>query len=65
MKEYIIGYTKNEDGQLHKKNGPARLWNDKSWEWLLNGEYHRYYGPHDSYGNWWIHNRIIKIGCEM
>ena len=36
---------KNKDGRLHRKNGPAVIWDDGDKEWFLNGEHHRADGP--------------------
>jgi hypothetical protein len=48
------------NGNLHRPNGPAMIWKDGEWCWLLYGKWHRYYGPSRDYGCWWIHNVGIK-----
>jgi hypothetical protein len=45
---------------IHRTNGPARKWNDGVEAWFLFGEYHRYYGPQDVDGSWWLHGNLIK-----
>ena len=46
--------------QLHRCNGPARIWDTGAWAWWLHGEWHRYYGPADSTGGWILHSKLIK-----
>ena len=53
----IIKYKK---GLPHLVNSPAIIWDDGVWDWLLDGKQHRYYGPQNNYGNWWIHQLRIK-----
>jgi hypothetical protein len=40
---------RNEQGYLHRKDGPARIWtggeNKGEIEWIINGKYHREDGP--------------------
>ena len=57
------------DGLLHRVNGPAynysntTCWwrhDDDQWCWYSKGYPHRYYGPCDHMGEWWIHNKFIK-----
>jgi hypothetical protein len=36
---------RNEQGQLHRTDGPAIEWNDGSKEWYINGKRHREDGP--------------------
>lgn len=45
----------------HRVNGPAVLFNNSEWDWYLFGKWHRYYGPSDSSGNWFIHN--VRVKC--
>jgi hypothetical protein len=48
------------NGNLHKSNGPARIWLDGDWAWYLDGKDHRYYGPSCSFlDDWEIHG--VKI----
>ena len=47
------------DGKLHRANGPALDEND-IFSWWLNGERHRYYGYHATWGSWYIHGKYIK-----
>ena len=48
------------EGVLHKANGPSRIWGDGVWDWWLHGERHRYYGPAQCIGCWYIHGDMIK-----
>ena len=48
------------DGELHRANGPASIWDDGVEAWYLFGEYHRYYGPQDIDDSWWLHGEQIK-----
>lgn len=45
----------------HRSDGPAVYLRDGRWSWMLDGRWHRYYGPQSSDGEWWyIHMRKIK-----
>ena len=51
---------------LHRANGPALIFNDSvfndsDWDWYLFGKWHRYYGPADSNGTWFIHH--VRVKC--
>lgn len=49
------------NGSLHRPNGPACVVMGKNdWDWALYGSWHRYYGPADETGTWWIHGEITK-----
>ena len=50
----------NEEDFHHRVNGPALEWDDGDWCWMLNGDSHRYYGPADCMGEWFIHDKFIK-----
>ena len=41
----------NDEGKLHKDNGPAAEWSDGTKEWFLNGKIHRKDGPAIEYSN--------------
>lgn len=64
-KDYV-SYS-NDDGYLHRLDGPAMLYNDGSYEWYKNGIFHRIDGPAVYYINgpvidWWINgNKITKV----
>lgn len=64
MKKYTDEYLKN--GLLHRANGPAyhysstAWWGAEEWCWYLDGYPHRYYGPCDHMGEWYIKNTFIK-----
>jgi hypothetical protein len=45
------------DGDYHRVNGPAIYWDDGDWSWWLYGQCHRYYGPANIRGAWYIHGR--------
>lgn len=47
------------NGMLHRPNGPAIIWNDGDWGWNLFGLWHRYYGPRDESGDWYIHDVLV------
>lgn len=50
----------NEDGELHRVNGPAVEWGDY-YAWCYNGQRHRYYGSalHYSRYEYWIFDKQI------
>ena len=54
----VVRYRR--DGVYHCANGPAVLWEDGSWAWLLYGNQHRYYGPWHETGSWYIHGGLVK-----
>lgn len=63
MNEFIkhgtfIEYRVN--GVTHRTNGPAFEYTDGAWDWLLYDKWHRYYGPGDNWGEWWIHGEMVK-----
>jgi hypothetical protein len=51
------------DTVQHRSNGPAVYW-EKSrewmWFWFLHGKRHRYYGPSNDDGEWYLHGKKIK-----
>lgn len=54
--DYDYTEHRNDDGDLHKTNGPALIWADGVKSWWLNGLHHRYYGVQSNDGGvWWIH----------
>jgi hypothetical protein len=54
-----VKYTLNDT--THRPNGPALIYiYSNDWHWVSLGKFHRYYGPSNSYGGWWIHNEVIK-----
>jgi hypothetical protein len=46
------------DHNLHRTDGPAVFWLDE-FVWYLHGKQHRYYGPADHMGEWYIHGEFI------
>ena len=54
------GYKHTHQGKLHKSNGPAWYWANGYKTWWLNDKVHRYYGPAEDDGLWWIHDKWIK-----
>lgn len=55
----------NEDGMLHRIDGPAVEENNGSKEWFFNGERHREDGPaielNNGHKSWWINNKLHRI----
>lgn len=51
---------KGEKGP-HRPNGPAVIFTAGHWMWHLFGYYHRYYGPQNAKGGWWIHGDMVKF----
>jgi hypothetical protein len=59
---------RSEEGELHRVNGPAVIHLDTlagpveygKGYWWCNGMWHRYYGPRDPLGSWYLHNKGIK-----
>lgn len=51
----------NDEGLLHREDGPAVIWNDGEKEWYINGERHREDGPAIIYANgikeWYLDGR--------
>ncbi len=63
--ETALSITYMLNGQRHRPNGPARIWPARmggleEWEWWLFDRWHRYYGPHDTEGDWFIHEMWVK-----
>ena len=54
----------NENGQLHREDGPAIEWADGDKEWCINGQYHREDGPArewaDGDKSWWIQGQLHR-----
>ena len=54
----------NEDGQLHREDGPAYERADGYKSWYLNGQLHREDGPAWEWANgakqWWINGRLHR-----
>lgn len=63
--EYLDGHDMiteyRLDGMLHRPNGPAVEWGDKSGYWMLFGARHRYYGRPSAWYAWIIHGKVIKV----
>jgi hypothetical protein len=64
-KEYkdMIEYL-NEQGDLHREDGPAREFKDGTREWWFNGERHREDGPafewSDGSKTWWLNGQMYS-----
>jgi hypothetical protein len=61
-KEFIYGIEyRNEQGKLHREDGPAVEYKDGTKYWLINGKFHRLDGPAVEYPNsdreWWINGK--------
>ena len=54
----ITEYTVSD--QLHRANGPARVWSDGDFSWWLRGCRHRYYGPAASWSGWVIMDKTVR-----
>jgi hypothetical protein len=50
----------DDDGSLHRENGPAIEWSDVVKEWWIHDKRHREDGPAVDYGSggkeWWLNN---------
>jgi hypothetical protein len=54
-------YYQSAEGYFHRPNGPAVYYHvNERWAWWLYGNWHRYYGAHDTFGGWRIHGKKIK-----
>ncbi len=58
-KVFLFGIEyQNEQGLIHRTDGPAIEWNDGSKEWRINGKRHREDGPtierNDGYKSWYL-----------
>jgi hypothetical protein len=54
---------KNEDGLLHRLDGPAVVWDNGTTEWYVHGVKHRDVYPADIRGatfEWWKHGRMWR-----
>jgi hypothetical protein len=56
-------------GQLHRLNGPARIWEDGGKEWWMHGKLHRLDGPavEPPYGNptsWFVDGKRIMCSSQ-
>ena len=52
------------NGNLHRENGPAVIWNDGEHEWFNHGEYHRLDGPaviNGVYRAWFINGKLHRL----
>ena len=52
------------DGQYHRSDGPAMIWNSGSKSWWCNGNLHRLDGPaviHNNAGEeWWVNGKLHR-----
>jgi hypothetical protein len=57
----------NEEGKLHRLDGPAVEWADGDMSWWINGKQHRLDGPAvvwiNGYKEWWIDD--IKLSQKQ
>lgn len=58
-KPYGVAYL-TVDYRYHRTNGPAVEWKDGDWGWMLHDRNHRYYGPQNNNGDWFLNMRFIK-----
>lgn len=66
----IIENHINENYQPHKINGPAKVWDDGSEEWYINGDCHRTDGPACTYPDngeqrWYIRDQWIHTNTAF
>jgi len=57
---------RNEDGRLHREDGPAAIYNNGEYEvWCLNGQLHRIGGPTKIWSNgseeWWFDGKLHRL----
>lgn len=59
----IIEY-RNEAGLLHREDGPAKIYQDGTQTWWLNGQLHREDGPAaiypDGSQSWWLNGEFYS-----
>lgn len=55
----------NDEDLLHREDGPARIWDDGSKVWFINGQKHRVDGPaiewSDGEEAWFQHNVLHRV----
>ncbi len=55
----------NEQGLLHRTDGPAIEWNDGTKEWYINGQRHRTDRPAIEWSigtrSWWINGKFHRV----
>lgn len=49
-----------DNGKMHRPNNYALITDCGFRIWYLYGIEHRYYGPSDDYGNWYMYGELIK-----
>ena len=54
-------YYYNDNKQRHRATSPAIVWSGGAWSWWLHGYPHRYYGPADNNGYWWLQGARLRI----
>jgi hypothetical protein len=56
---------RNEEGLLHRLDGPAIEYTSGSKEWYVNGELHRLDGPATEYSHgttsWWVNGELHRL----
>ena len=59
---------RNENGELHREDGPAIEYTDSSKEWWIDGKRHRSDGAAIEYGNgyrsWYYHGKYINCHSQ-
>ena len=64
--QVLGGYMENQfkDNRhrfFHKPNAPLWLSDDgDDWGWMLHGNWHRYYGPQNNNGSWYLEGEYLK-----
>jgi hypothetical protein len=55
----------NEEGKLHRFDGPAVEWADGNREWYIDGKPHRSDGPAIEYASgrreWWVDDKLHRL----
>jgi len=63
-KTYSIEWRNNENGKLHREDGPAVMRASGGQEWWVNGKFHREDGPAvehaDGDKSWWINGELHR-----
>lgn len=59
---------RNDCGQLHRLDGPARIWSDGRKSWWINGQRHRLDGPAiegPEINTWYFNNKYIDCDSQQ
>ncbi len=57
----------NEQGKLHREDGPATEFSNGCKRWFINGDFHRIGGPAEDYTNgdkcWWKNGKRHRLNA--